>query len=237
VRGAECSEDRCILEFAPEDARGFRVVVLMSMFSRAADAPDAAYRGRRIRATGKVQRFQGRVEMVLRGTSQIEVLDTTATAPAVAPPPTRPTAPPPTAPPPPPPTTLPATVPPPAPEAMPPPATLPQVAPATPPGAAPSSPISHEQAPGATPPPAPVAASPPPPPAPAPREDTQAKAAACEQAAARWREMAGDVRTHMAALERCIGALRYRCQPESAALAAALPLLDEAERQADVACR
>jgi hypothetical protein len=76
VREAECSEDRCVLEFAPEDARGFRVVVLMAMFSRAADAPDVTYRGRRIRATGKVQRFQGRVEMVLRGTGQIELADT-----------------------------------------------------------------------------------------------------------------------------------------------------------------
>ena len=235
VREAECSEDRCVLEFAPEDARGFRVVVLMAMFSRAADAPDVTYRGRRIRATGKVQRFQGRVEMVLRGTGQIELADTAAvTTPSTtrptAPPPTAPpsTAPPPTAPVPtlppsaPPPTTPPAPIPPAASEATPPP-----VPPAPPPPPAPSR--------AAPPPPAQVEA--PPPPAPTTRDEARAKAASCERAKAHWRETASDVRTHTTALERCLRALPYRCHPESAALAAVLPLLDEAERQVDEACR
>jgi hypothetical protein len=237
VRAAECSEDRCLLEFAPEDPRGFRVVVLMPIFARATDAPDAAYRGRRIRATGKIQRFQGRVEMVLRGTGQIALADTEA-APAVATPSTtRPTAPPPTAPPvtilppAPPPTAPPATVPPPAPEATRPPATLPQAAPAAPPPPAPTV-----TPPTATPPPARVEAPPPPPP-PAPREEGARAAASCEQAKARWRETATDVRTHTTSLERCMRALPYRCHPESAALAAVLPLLDAAERQVDEACR
>jgi hypothetical protein len=241
VHGAECSEDRCILEFAPEDPRGFRVVVLLPMFSRAADAPDAAYRGRRIRATGKVERFQGRVEMVLRGTSQIELADTATVPPSTTPPTTRPTAPPPTAPPAtlppaPPPTVPPAT----APEAARPPATLPPAAPAPPPAppeasqpaATPPAPL-----PTATTTPGRVEAPPPPPSAASPREDTRAKAASCEQAKARWRDVASDVRSHSADLERCLRALPYRCHPESAALAAVLPLFDEAERQVDAACR
>lgn len=230
VRNAECSEDRCVLEFAPEDARGFRVVVLMPMFSRAADAPDVTYRGRRIRATGKVQRFQGRVEMVLRGTGQIELADTAAvTTPST----TRPTAPPPTAPPPtaPPPTAPPPTLAPPAP----PPTTIPPAASeATPPPAPP----------GPRPPPAPSSAGPSrpaqveaPPPAPTAGDEARAKAASCERTKAHWRETASDARTHTTALERCLRALPYRCHPESAALAAVLPLLDEAERQVDEACR
>jgi hypothetical protein len=45
------------------------------------------------------------------------------------------------------------------------------------------------------------------------------------------------VRKHTNDLGRCLRALPYRCRPESAALAAVLPLLDEAERQVDEACR
>ena len=63
------------------------------------------------------------------------------------------------------------------------------------------------------------------------------KAASCEQAKARGRETASDVRTHTTSLERCMRALPYRCHPESAALTAGLPLLDAAERQVDEACR
>jgi hypothetical protein len=241
VRAAHCSEDRCILEFAPEDPRGFRVVLLMPMFSRATDTPDAMYGGRRIRATGKVQRFQGRVEMVLRGTSQIELTDTTPTAPMVATPSTtRPSSPPPTTPPAtlPPPTTPPATTPPAAPMTAPLPSTLP---PATPPPPAPSTattavppPAATAPAPQPTPTTPPVLAEPPPP---EPADDARVKAAACDRAKARWREVASDVRTHTTSLERCFRALPYRCHPESAALAAVLPLLDEAERQVEATCR
>jgi hypothetical protein len=244
VRDAECSEDRCVLEFAPEDPRGFRVVVLMSMFSRAADAPDATYRGRRIRATGKVQRFQGRVEMVLRGTGQIELADTAATAPIATPSTTTPPAPPPTTPPAtlPPPAAPPASGPPAAPEAAPP-AAPPQAAPASPPPPPPPSTRPPAAAPLTRPPAATTQpprneAPPPPSQVPAAGEAPQAKAAtSCEHAKARWREIASEVRTHVRALERCMRVLPYRCHPESASLAAVLPQLDEAERQVDEACR
>jgi hypothetical protein len=238
VRAAHCSEDRCILEFAPDDPRGFRVVLLMPMFSRATDTPDSMYGGRRIRATGKVQRFQGRVEMVLRGTSQIELADTTPPAPtAASPSTTRPISPPPTTPPAtlpppsPPPATPPATTPPAAPAAAPLPSTLP---PATPPPPAPSTTTPDAPAPQPTPTTPPVQAERTPP---EPADDARAKAASCDRAKARWREVASDVRTHTTSLERCLRALPYRCHPESAALAAVLPMLDEAERQVEATCR
>jgi hypothetical protein len=226
VRDAQCAEDRCILEFAPDDPGGFRVVVLMPMFTRATPAPDETFRGRRIRATGKLQRFQGRVEMVLRGTGQIELADAPATeSTVVTPSTTRPSTPPPSA--------SPTTVPPVAPSAS-----LPPAAPhggATP--SPPSAPAVPAQQPLATTPSsAPTRVEAPPPPL--PRDDAPARArVSCEQAKARWRETASDVRTHTVALERCFRALPYRCHPESTALAAALPLLDEAERQVEETCR
>jgi hypothetical protein len=226
VRSAQCAEDTCALEFAPDDATGFRVVVLMPMFSRATEQPDRIYAGRRIRATGKVQRFQGRVEMVVRGTAQIELADVTSTTATVAAPTTpRPT---------PPPSTLPPPAPAPrgVPSAPPPPVTT--AAPAAP--AVPAQqPTPTLPPPAPTPPSAPVEAAPPPRPA---REELQAApGVSCEQAKARWRQIAGDVKAEAAALARCFRALPYHCRAESAALAALLPALDEAERQADVACR
>lgn len=242
VKSARCAEDTCALDFAPEESAGFRIVVLMPMFARAAEQPDRVYAGRRIRATGKVQRFQGRVEMVVRGTSQLELADvsppTTVPAPA-APSTTRPSPPPAIAPPaavpgarvasPPP-----AAATPPVPTAttLPsPPAPPPQplAAPSSPtaPPAIPPSPPQQQASPAPTPTP-PTTLPPSPPVAPGP---------SCEQAKARWREIAGDVKSATVALERCFRALPYHCHPESTALAALLPALDEAERQADAACR
>src|SRR3989442_1581139 len=77
--------DTWVLEFAPDDPRAFRVVVLLSLLESAPRQPERLYQGRRVRATGRVQRFQGRAEMVLRGAGQIEVVETSGEAPAPPP--------------------------------------------------------------------------------------------------------------------------------------------------------
>ena len=77
--------DTWVLEFAPDDPRAFRVVVLLSLLESAPRQPEHLYQGRRVRATGRVQRFQGRAEMVLRGAGQIEVVETSGEAPAPPP--------------------------------------------------------------------------------------------------------------------------------------------------------
>src|SRR5437667_12429272 len=99
VATARTVGDTWILEFARDDPRAFRVVVLLPLLDTAPRLPERLYQGRRVRATGRVQRFQGRAEMVLRGSGQIEVVETGGEAPpaAPAPPPAAP-APPPAAP-------------------------------------------------------------------------------------------------------------------------------------------
>ena len=150
--------DTWVLEFAPDDPRAFRVVVLLSLLESAPRQPERLYQGRRVRATGRVQRFRGRAEMVLRGAGQIEVVETSGEAPA------------------------------------------------------------------------------PPPPA-APARSPASAAAPCERARERWRAAASEAGERLAALARCLDALRYRCAAERAALTPALATLDTAEREVDSACR
>jgi len=153
--------DTWVLEFAPDDPRAFRVVVLLSLLESAPRQPEHLYQGRRVRATGRVQRFQGRAEMVLRGAGQIEVVETSGEAPA-----------------------------------------------------------------------------PPPPAAPAaPARSPASAAAPCERARERWRAAASEAGERLAALGRCLDALRYRCAAERAALTPALATLDTAEREVDTSCR
>jgi len=207
--------DTHVLEFGDEpDA--FRVVLLIPLLSSAPSDPARAYGGRRVRATGRVQRFKGRTEMVLRSPDQIEILD--AERAAAEPP--APAAPPPTAPP--------LTAPPPSPSAA-----RPSPSPAPPPSPAPAPATSPSAS--APPPPSP----PPPAPAPPPVAERRpiAETAPCERARARWRDAAADAGTRAAALGRCLDAMRYRCSAESAALAPALTALDAIERQVDAACR
>jgi hypothetical protein len=123
VTAARTEGDTCVMEFGP-DAGGFRVVLLVPVFSDLPEHPERLYQGRRIRATGRIQRFRGAPEMVVRGTNRIEVVGFGATPPATAAP-----LPPPAGPP--------ATVTPPA---APAPVTPPATAPAAPPAAAPTPP-------------------------------------------------------------------------------------------------
>jgi hypothetical protein len=89
-----------VLEFSDEpDA--FRIEVLVPLFGDAPRDPEGAYRGHRVRATGRVQTFQGRPEIVLRAPSQIEIVNAPAAAARVGETPASP--PPSPAPPPPPP--------------------------------------------------------------------------------------------------------------------------------------
>jgi hypothetical protein len=72
--------DTWTLEFAPDDPAAFRAVVLLGLLGRVPANPVRAYTGRRVRVTGLVQQFQGRPEIVVRGTARIAVAD----APSVA---------------------------------------------------------------------------------------------------------------------------------------------------------
>lgn len=103
VTAVQETGDTHVLEFGSGDARAFRVVLLLPMLSASPGDPAERYGGRRVRATGRVQRFRGRPEMVLRSAGQLEVVEGDLAAPPPAPvvPPaaaTPPSAPPPTTP-------------------------------------------------------------------------------------------------------------------------------------------
>src|SRR3989442_3145307 len=87
VATASAVGDTWVLEFAHDDPRAFRVVVLLPLLETAPRQPERLYQGRRVRATGRVQRFQGRAEMVLRGAAQIEIVETGGAPPAASAPP------------------------------------------------------------------------------------------------------------------------------------------------------
>ena len=167
VATARTVGDTWILEFARDDPRAFRVVVLLPLLETAPRLPERLYQGRRVRATGRVQRFQGRAEMVLRGSGQIEVVETGGEAPPAAP---------------------------------------------APPPAAPAAPAMPAK-------PAPSAAAP------------------CERARERWRAAAGEASEQLAALGRCLDAVRYRCRAESATLTSALVTLDALEHEIEINCQ
>jgi hypothetical protein len=80
VVAARTTADACVLEFAAEDPHAFRAVLLLPLLSSLPPHPERLYLGRRVRVSGRMQRFQGRPEMVLRGPAQIEVIDVAAAA-------------------------------------------------------------------------------------------------------------------------------------------------------------
>jgi len=88
VERAHVAGGACALEFAPGDPSALRVVLMLALFS-SPDDPERLYRGRRVQASGRVQRFEGRPEIIIRRADQITVLDqasppTTTTLPAPA---------------------------------------------------------------------------------------------------------------------------------------------------------
>jgi hypothetical protein len=212
-----------VLELAPVAEKSFRAVLVTALISSLPRSPERIYAGKRVRITGIVQRFQGRPEMVLESSSQIEIVDvagapvvssTTIVGPTTT-------------------TTRPAETP----AAIP----APPVA-VTPPPAAPAA-----AAPAATSAPASVVAAPPPPPpaAPAPpAAELEAKPllidrlaeAACDRARARWQAVADRAREASGALTRCLDAARFDCRAAAAALAPVLGDLEWAEQQLSDRC-
>jgi hypothetical protein len=97
AQAATTEAGRCILAFDPADDDALRVVLLIPLLTDLPSDPSRLYASKRVRATGRVRRFQGRLEMVVTP-PQLEVVGLTATA---APPPSVPSAAPPPPPPPP----------------------------------------------------------------------------------------------------------------------------------------
>ena len=83
VASARVAGGACMLEFAPADPSALRVVLMLGLFS-APVAPERVYAGHRIRASGRVQTFQGRPEMIIRRADQIEVMDEASTTTTLA---------------------------------------------------------------------------------------------------------------------------------------------------------
>lgn len=85
----------CELEVGADGVAIVRVVLVIPLVTSLPRAPERLYAGRRVRATGKLQRFQGRLEMTLTSPDLIEIVDVVGPsgAPEAAP------APPPPAPP------------------------------------------------------------------------------------------------------------------------------------------
>src|SRR5579885_3413775 len=73
VASARLAGEGLVLEFAADDPRAFRAVLLIPMITDLPRRPERLYLGRRVRVSGLVRRFQDRPEMILRAPSQIEV--------------------------------------------------------------------------------------------------------------------------------------------------------------------
>ncbi len=91
VAAAHTTDDGCVLEFS-DDPHAFRVVLLVPLLSSLPRQPDRLYRGARVRVSGRVLRFGGRPEMVLRDPDQIAIAGVAPTD-ATTPRPPAPTAP------------------------------------------------------------------------------------------------------------------------------------------------
>ena len=227
-----------VLELAPEGS--IRAILVEALISNLPRSPEKVYGGKRVRVTGIIQKFKGRMEMVLESPSQIEIVDvagappvTTTTITPTAPPTTttitRPA-----------PVTTPTTLPPAAPAATPPPPEPARAPIATPP------PPPPPPAP-APPSPAPPAVTPPPttpPPAEPEAEEPRARPLlterlaqqACERARRRWQEAADKARDASSALTRCLDANTYQCHAQAAALVPVLSDLEWAEQQVAEKC-
>jgi endonuclease/exonuclease/phosphatase family metal-dependent hydrolase len=98
---------RCFLNFSPDIATGFTVVIEQKDYGKFTEAPEKAYIYKPVRVVGKVVEYKSKPEIVIDGPDQIEVVaspdppaPTAPTAPAAPPPAAKAPAPPPVAPPP-----------------------------------------------------------------------------------------------------------------------------------------
>jgi len=207
---AQLSGDTCTLEFAAEEASALRVVLVIPLMTDLPPHPERLYQDRRIRVTGRVQRFGSRPEIVLRNPGQIEIIDVAA-APAPSTPSTLPTA-----------SSTTTSLPTPRRDATRslPPTTLP---------AATAAPVVAG-------PPATTTTLPPP----RGLVEAVARelplATACPRAQADWRNVAAEVSARTHDLTRCLEGGGYHCRREAAALAPALSELEGAEQRVDQAC-
>jgi hypothetical protein len=240
VVSARTEADTCVLEFTADDPTGFRAVLLVPVLSSLPRHPERLYAGKRVRVSGRVQRFQSRPEMVLRNPDQIAVVGVAmADEPAAA----RRTAP----------VAEPEPAPP-APAAPTPPAPAPAAGAPSPPAA----PAIAEPAAVAPPAPGPAAVEPPPPPteetadqetadeetgddeAPPARGlvgEVAARLDPCTRARDRWRTAATAARARADALSRCLAATTYQCRAAASAMAPALTDLEWSQQDVDDACR
>jgi hypothetical protein len=226
-----------VLELAPGGPTSLRAILVEALISSLPRSPEKVYGGKRVRVTGIIQKFKGRLEMILESPSQVEIVDV-AGAPPVATTTITPTAAPTTT------ITRPAPV------------TTPTTLPPTP-AAAPPPPSEPTRAPIATPPPPPpppgpapapqVVTPPPPPPTTPPAEPEEEPRArpllterlaqqACDRARTRWQDAATKVRDASAALTRCLDANTYQCHAQAAALVPVLSDLEWAEQQVAEKC-
>jgi hypothetical protein len=229
-----------VLELAPGGPTSVRAILVEALISSLPRSPQKVYGGRRVRVTGIIQKFKGRLEMVLESPSQIEIVDVAGAPPVTT-------------------TTITPTPSPTTTSTLPTPVTTPTTSPPTP-AAPPSPPSEPAHAPIATPPP------PPPPPAPAPPspapqpvtpppttpppppepevEEPRARPLiterlaqqACDRARRRWQEAADKARDASAALTRCLDANTYQCHAQAAAMAPILSDLEWAEQQVADKC-
>jgi hypothetical protein len=67
-----------VLEFVRGDPQAFTVKLIEPLFRRGPRDPEAHYQGKRVQATGVVQEFQGRAEMIVRDADKIVALEDAA---------------------------------------------------------------------------------------------------------------------------------------------------------------
>jgi len=209
VAEAETRDRTCILRFDADDEAALTVLLLVPLVTSLPPLPHRLYEGRRIRATGRIQRFGGRLEMVLQSPDQIEVLGLTADAePRHAEPPV------------------------PADAAPHPAAPAPTAAPARGPAAPavePAAPLRGPAAPAIEP------AAPTLEPA-APAALPSAAELACARARQAWEQAHLDARDAVAELSTCLDAGRSRCAPLGDRLGPVLTDLEWAEQRLETTC-
>jgi hypothetical protein len=84
ARAETTAAGRCVLVFDPADPAALRVVLLVPLVTDLPRDPSRLYDGKRVRATGRVARFQGRLEMVVTP-PQLEVVGLAGLEPENAP--------------------------------------------------------------------------------------------------------------------------------------------------------
>jgi hypothetical protein len=222
ARGYTTAEGRCILEFDAADPTALRIVLLIPLVTDLPREPQRLYQGKRVQVSGRVTRFQRRLEMAVTP-NQIEVVGLTEAPPTPTPAPAPAT---------------PAAPKTPAPSAAPPapaPTTTPRPPVAAPPAPAPRAPAAAPAPPPPPPPAAPVRVAPPPapPPTTAPTTppttlppDPQCRKLDDERSAIR-----AELRTQNEALQQCLAEGRSGCAALGDRLGPLLSRLEGVEQQ------